>query len=261
MPQKNESILNQLAALPWWIILIITVISYLALRFVLPVISFENQIISAFTQGVSKVAHLIMVPLVAVAIFSFINQLRKRKMLENQTGLDSIKDLSWKQFEELVGEALRRRGYQVLENPSQGADGGVDLRLRKNGKLVFVQCKHWKSRSVGVKIVRELYGVMAAKKATNGIVVSGGNFTKEAKEFTQGKPIVLMGGYQLLKLISEVQKSANISATVGRNVICPKCGRAMILRTAKKGNYAGKKFWGCSEFPRCRGTLKYEKEL
>jgi hypothetical protein len=38
-------------------------------------------------------------------------------------------------------------------------------------------------------------------------------------------------------------------------VACPKCGAAMILRTAKKGGDAGKQFWGCLAFPKCRGTL------
>lgn len=59
-----------------------------------------------------------------------------------------------------------------MENPGQGADGGVDLRLRKDGKKAYVQCKHWKKRSVGVKVVRELYGIVMAKKADQGIVVS-----------------------------------------------------------------------------------------
>ena len=33
---------------------------------------------------------------------------------------------------------------------------------------------------------------------------------------------------------------------------CPKCGSAMVLRTSKKGANAGKQFWGCSAFPKCR---------
>ena len=37
---------------------------------------------------------------------------------------------------------------------------------------------------------------------------------------------------------------------------CPKCGSEMILRTAKSGANQGEKFWGCSNFPKCRGILK-----
>lgn len=37
---------------------------------------------------------------------------------------------------------------------------------------------------------------------------------------------------------------------------CPKCGRPMLLRTARKGPNAGKPFWGCSGFPECRTVLQ-----
>lgn len=36
---------------------------------------------------------------------------------------------------------------------------------------------------------------------------------------------------------------------------CPKCGSKMVLRTAKNGQYAGNKFWGCSKYPNCKGLL------
>ena len=37
---------------------------------------------------------------------------------------------------------------------------------------------------------------------------------------------------------------------------CPKCARPMVRRTARKGANAGREFWGCSEFPRCRGIVQ-----
>ncbi len=33
---------------------------------------------------------------------------------------------------------------------------------------------------------------------------------------------------------------------------CPKCGSALVQRTARKGANAGKTFLGCSSFPKCR---------
>ena len=35
---------------------------------------------------------------------------------------------------------------------------------------------------------------------------------------------------------------------------CPKCGKPMIKRVAKKGVNAGKEFWSCSSYPNCDGT-------
>jgi hypothetical protein len=36
---------------------------------------------------------------------------------------------------------------------------------------------------------------------------------------------------------------------------CPKCGADMVKRTAKSGANAGGEFWGCSNYPRCRGIV------
>lgn len=35
---------------------------------------------------------------------------------------------------------------------------------------------------------------------------------------------------------------------------CPRCGKVMALRTIRKGERAGSQFWGCSNYPECRGT-------
>lgn len=34
---------------------------------------------------------------------------------------------------------------------------------------------------------------------------------------------------------------------------CPKCGSSMVRRVAKQGSNAGNAFWGCSQYPSCRG--------
>ena len=44
------------------------------------------------------------------------------------------------------------------------------------------------------------------------------------------------------------------SAAPGDTPHCPLCNRLMVLRTARRGASAGSEFWGCDQFPRCRGT-------
>lgn len=39
---------------------------------------------------------------------------------------------------------------------------------------------------------------------------------------------------------------------------CPKCGSEMVLRTAKRGDNQGGKFWGCSRYPKCNGIINIE---
>lgn len=37
------------------------------------------------------------------------------------------------------------------------------------------------------------------------------------------------------------------------NPSCPNCGSQMVRRVARKGSNSGRAFWGCSNYPRCRG--------
>ena len=41
---------------------------------------------------------------------------------------------------------------------------------------------------------------------------------------------------------------------------CPKCKGGMSLREAKKGKFAGTYFWGCDNFPKCRGIVSHSKD-
>ena len=43
-------------------------------------------------------------------------------------------------------------------------------------------------------------------------------------------------------------------ANAGISPNCPLCSSSMVRRDAKRGANAGKSFWGCSQYPRCKGT-------
>ena len=36
--------------------------------------------------------------------------------------------------------------------------------------------------------------------------------------------------------------------------MCPKCGKPMVKRVAKKGTNSGKEFWSCTAYPKCNGA-------
>ena len=240
----------------------------MGMTFLLPTIGSANSITAGFTKGLAQLAPLAFFLFLLPAPISLIQSQRKRKQLDAQQDINSIRDLSWQRFEELVGEAYRRQGYWVKENDGAGPDGGIDLVISKGGKRYLVQCKQYRVQKVGVKVVREMYGLVAAEHAAGGIVITSGTFTRDADRFADGKSLELVDGTQLARLIADVQGGAGSSPvsispistspkTPGKtsNVpSCPVCDREMVLRTAKKGNSAGKQFWGCSAFPKCRGT-------
>jgi hypothetical protein len=51
------------------------------------------------------------------------------------------------------------------------------------------------------------------------------------------------------------QKNENIST----EPVCPLCGGKLIKRTAKKGSNAGNVFYGCENYPKCKGIVNTEQ--
>lgn len=121
----------------------------------------------------------------------------RNALVERQRGVESLAELTWAEFETLVEELFRRQGYAVTPRSQGGADGGVDLILRRGNTTVLVQCKHWRTTSVGAPIVREMMGLIPHHSATSGSVVCTGKFTRQAIEFAKDKPIELVNGEAL----------------------------------------------------------------
>ena len=167
--------------------------------------------------------------------------------------------MSWREFERLVGEAFRQRGFTVTGFGGPG--GGVDLALVKNGERFLVQCKHWRTQQVGVTVVRELNGVIAAMGAHGGYVVTGGQFTREAREFAQQSKVELINGQALEEWIDGVRSSrpqpvSDIKVGSQSAPSCPRCGTAMVQRVAKQGKHACHSFWGCRGYPKCTAIVQ-----
>ena len=133
-----------------------------------------------------------------------------------------------------------------------GADGGIDLELRKSDESALVQCKQWKAQKVGVSVVREMFGVLTASHADKVIIITSGRYTQQAIDFASDKRITLVDGTELLSLIHDVQTEPKVEAT--KQTTCPRCGSELVERQAKRGINAGNSFLGCSSFPKCRHT-------
>jgi len=288
MARRKSNILDDLIKLPWWVSVVLSALAYVGLRFVLPLFipagptTLSNMVTKAWLTTLSQTAPFVAFVFLIPAPIAAYRQWREGRLLDSQTGLASIRALSWRQFEALVAEACRREGYAVFRPSGNGPDGGVDLVLKKDGETVLVQCKHWKAWKVGAKIVRELNGVVAARRAQGGIVITTGVFTQEARDFAGETSVRLIEGEEVSEYVRSVQrapaqpsiplspKTAPLplptrarpapapSQTSARR--CPKCGSPMVLRTAKQGAHAGQQFWSCSEFPRCRGVAPVSEQ-
>jgi restriction system protein len=189
MAQRKSSIIENLVLCPWWVSLALAIFSYGALH-----------------------APSISLCLLCLAAFSGLRASVNSRMLRQQAVLDSLCRLSWKQFEDLVGEAYRRQGYAVKEIVGGGADDGVDLILTRNGETTLVQCKRWRGLPVPVGIARQLYGVLMDRRAAAAKLVATSQFTPEAIGFANGRPIELVDAEALLELLAYLRSSGTPSA-------------------------------------------------
>jgi restriction system protein len=275
MSRKKQGLADDLVTmfskLPWWVGVLAAVISYLIFhRLSMPSgpvdMTHGNAGVSAgkmVWQSLASAAQY-LVPFICLlgAVLSVIAQTKRRALVKSVSGVDpmaAIKKMTWAEFEILVGEVFRQKGFQVAEVGGGGADGGVDLRLSKGNERFLVQCKQWKAYTVGVTVVRELYGVVMAEGATGGYVITSGKFSEDAKAFAKGKEITLIEGLELTGLLDRAKqnlptKVATTANAIESNPKCPKCSAGMVRRKASKGANAGNEFWGCSTYPTCKGT-------
>ena len=96
-------------------------------------------------------------------------------------------NLSPRNFEKLVAELLSRQGYEIQLTPKT-RDGGRDVIARMESAfgphLYLVECKRYsRDRPVGVSLIRALYGVVEAERATSGLVVTTSSFSTGALRF------------------------------------------------------------------------------
>lgn len=206
--------------------------------------------------------YLAPLTLLIAAMVSWRTKRKRTRLLaeaEARTDAAPLGQLSWREFEQLVGAHFEQRGYTVSFTPD-GADGGVDVTARKGSETFLVQCKQWRATQIGVSVVRELFGVMVAQGATGAFVVSMGPFTSDAHDFAEGRNIELVDANALLRSTASPPSTTPAArpTPVSSTPSCPKCGASMVRRIAKQGANAGRAFYGCNTYPRCRGTLPAE---
>jgi hypothetical protein len=123
-----------------------------------------------------------------------------------------IKELSWRQFEELICEVVDGFGWEA-KLTSQTVDGGYDIvaidhspPMPKNKYLI--ECKRYTKKPVGIKAVHALNSVTMLKKATKGILVTTSDFSKPARKLLDEHEWQLEGRnfYGLLEWLERYQQ-------------------------------------------------------
>jgi restriction system protein len=185
--------------------------------------------------------------------------------------------------------AFRARGHEVLV--LEGAPPGTaDLVVADGASRFLVQRSHWQSWQVGDAVVRELAAEVGAHQVDGGYVITGGWFSREARELAVECGVELIDGDALgawigdlpdakspQRRVAPAPAAASGPPPVGRTPVahaavtrvatpaaaapaCPKCGASMQRRQATRGKMQGQFYWACSDQPRCLGILPCRAE-
>ena len=113
MARRKESGFELLASMRWPVPVVLGVVAYLGIRYGIGWLfgSSQNVFISGLARQFSSdafapFAWLVLGACWLAALVSYIGAKGRRRLLEIQSDLDSLRGLSWRQFELLVGEAF-----------------------------------------------------------------------------------------------------------------------------------------------------------
>lgn len=168
-----------------------------------------------------------------------------------------LKRLEWRRFEELCAAYFESLGFRTGLAGAGG--GGISLYAQgADSASIIVQCRPWSAYRVGIKPVRALRGAMTSGNVAEGVLVTSGKFTQEARDFAGKEKISLIDGADLIAKIAALVPENSLAllryATEGdfQTPTCPSCA---IKMTRRKSTAQGKAFWGCRNYPACKHTF------
>ena len=107
------------------------------------------------------------------------------------------------------------------------------------------------SRGLGVLLILFIFGLLRGI-AEIGFVILKCIFQSINRKSTSG-----ISNSSANSLSSSSPGQISNIVLPGNNIqipFCPRCSSVMVQRVATKGVNSGSSFWGCSKFPKCRGT-------
>ncbi|MCG3149837.1 MAG: hypothetical protein PCFJNLEI_03302 [Verrucomicrobiae bacterium] len=181
-------------------------------------------------------------------------------MCEPRSVIEKLRRIDWYKFEKVVGLIYQSQGYRVKLRGGAKADGGIDLEVQKDGDKVAVQCKHWKTYKVRLRVVKELFASMTDEHFSRGMIVVLDKFTSEAKAYAIQHTIDFVTAADLERMIAQLDSidQHRIHAMLDDPTVnCPKCDSVMNWKAPPHGKvWKRKPFWGCTRFPSCDGKIE-----
>lgn len=184
LKMAENSLFAILLRKPWWISIIIAVVSGLAFSAMMP----ARFAVAGMAAGM---------PFLIIGIIAFIRQFGAPSAARIAHTRDTVRAMSWADFASAVEAAYRRDGYDVARHTGPAAD----FTITRGGRLALVSCKRWKAASIGVEPLRELHAAAKAQDAQDCIFIGTGQLSDNARRFAQENQIRVIQEAELARLL------------------------------------------------------------
>ena len=131
-----------------------------------------------------------------------IKSLEKSEDEGGRISIEQIDLMSGTEFEAFISGLFTKMGYETRLTKTTG-DQGIDIVASKNGYVLGIQAKRYKS-AVGNFAIQEAVAGKKYYQCNDVMVISSGYFTKEAKELAQVNGVRLWGREELIEKIEEL---------------------------------------------------------
>lgn len=124
----------------------------------------------------------------------------RRPRLETEAGIRTLAAMRWREFSNLVIEALHARGYES-EPVEDSAERGqqADLVLRRGGQNWLLSCKQGAHYRVTLEVVAEVADAVRFNGAAGGVIATPGTVDPKARAAKLG--IELIDGATLWPMV------------------------------------------------------------
>ncbi len=204
--------------------------------------------------------------------------------------------MSPQQFEDAIAQLFRKLGYSVKQTPYSNDKGKDAILAKNGETFLVECKRYGELNCIGRPEIQKFVAAMHDEKAVGGFYVNTGRYSPEAKKYAGEHKIVAYDRHTFPSLVLEaypVLEDATVAKTMclacgaiveisvaespvsalcsnGHTVTntitpadlrvfsptgavppCEKCGAPMRVVKSYRG-----RFWGCSEYPKCRFTRK-----
>lgn len=180
----KNSLFAVLLRSPWWVSLALACVLALLAAALLP-------------EAYRVVGALSGLPLIVIAAIAAWRQWQLPSAAQVEHTLTTVSAMTWPQFASLLENAFARDGFSV----QRGSGEAVDFELQRQGRVMLVSARRWKSARIGLEALRALQQAREKANAADALLISLNALTDQARPFAAQHRIAVWQARELAQSV------------------------------------------------------------